>query len=94
MTKEQSKADMRYRLGKYVLKVLLDAEIITTEEAIKTKAALLESTIRLPVVWRRWTHGCLHCYLAMLPWENSNYFFLLNSVSVEPNQPGWLLPVL
>ena len=42
MTKEQSKAEMRYRPGKYVLKVLLDAEIITTEEAIKTKAVLLE----------------------------------------------------
>lgn len=26
MTKELSKAEMRYRLGKYVLKVLLDAE--------------------------------------------------------------------
>ena len=26
MTKEQSKAEMRYRPGKYVLKVLLDAE--------------------------------------------------------------------
>ena len=34
MTKEQSTAEMRYRLGKYVLQVLLDAELITTEEAI------------------------------------------------------------
>ena len=34
MTKEQSKTEMRYRLGKYVLQVLLDAELITTEEAI------------------------------------------------------------
>ena len=42
MTKEQSKTEMRYRLGKYVLPVLLDAELITTEEAIKTKATLLE----------------------------------------------------
>ena len=42
MTKEQSTAEMRYRLGKYVLQLLLDAELITTEEAIKTKAALLE----------------------------------------------------
>lgn len=42
MTKEQSTAEMRYRLGKYVLQVLLDAELITTEEAIKAKAALLE----------------------------------------------------
>ena len=42
MTKEQSKTEMRYRLGKYVLQVLLDADLITTEEAIKTKAILLE----------------------------------------------------
>lgn len=42
MTKEQSTAEMRYRLAKYVLQVLLDAEIITTEEAIKAKSALLE----------------------------------------------------
>ena len=42
MTKEQSTAEMRYRLAKYVLQVLLDAELITTEEATKTKAALLE----------------------------------------------------
>ena len=33
---------MRYRLGKYVLQVLLDVELITTKEAIKTKATLLE----------------------------------------------------
>ena len=42
MTKEQSTAEMRYRLGKYVLQVLLDADLITSEEAIKTKAILLE----------------------------------------------------
>ena len=42
MTKEQTTAEMKYRLAKYVLQVLLDEEIITTEEAIKTKAALLE----------------------------------------------------
>ena len=42
MTKEQSTAEMRYRLGKYVLQVLLDADLITTEEAIKTKSVLLE----------------------------------------------------
>ena len=42
MTKEQSTAEMRYRLAKYILQVLLDAELITIEEAIKTKAALLE----------------------------------------------------
>lgn len=42
MTKEQATAEMRYRLAKYVLQVLLDAELITTEEAIKAKVALLE----------------------------------------------------
>ncbi len=42
MTKEQATAEMKYRLGKYVLQVLLDAELITVEEAIKTKAMLLE----------------------------------------------------
>lgn len=42
MTKNQAAAEMKYRLAKYVLQVLLDAELINTEEAIKTKAALLE----------------------------------------------------
>ena len=42
MTKEKNTDEMKYRLGKYVLQVLLDAELITEEEAIKTKAILLE----------------------------------------------------
>ena len=42
MTKEKATAEMKYRLGKYVLQVLLDSELITVEEAIKTKAMLLE----------------------------------------------------
>ena len=42
MTKEKATAEMKYRLGKYVLQVLLDADLITEEEAIKTKAILLE----------------------------------------------------
>ena len=42
MTKEKATAEMKYRLGKYVLQVLLDVELITVEEAIKTKAMLLE----------------------------------------------------
>ena len=42
MTKEKATAEMKYRLSKYVLQVLLDAELITVEEAIKTKAMLLE----------------------------------------------------
>ena len=42
MTKEQVTAEMRYGLSKHVLQVLLDADLINTEEAIKTKAVLLE----------------------------------------------------
>ena len=42
MTKEKATAEMKYRLGKYVLQVLLDTELITEEEAIKTKAMFLE----------------------------------------------------
>ena len=42
MTKEQATAEMKYQLGKYILQVLLDAEIITTDEVIKVKAELLE----------------------------------------------------
>ena len=42
MTKEKATAEMKYRLGKYVLQVLLDTELITVEEAIKTKDVLLE----------------------------------------------------
>ena len=42
MTKEQATAEMRYRLAKYVLQMLLDAELITTKETMKAKAALLE----------------------------------------------------
>lgn len=40
MTKEQATAEMKYRLAKYILQVLLDADMITTEEAIQVKAAL------------------------------------------------------
>lgn len=42
MTKQQATAEMKYRLSKYILQVLLDKEIITTEEAISTKQILLE----------------------------------------------------
>ncbi len=31
MTKEQATAEMKYRLAKYILQVLLDADMITTE---------------------------------------------------------------
>lgn len=40
MTKEQATAEIKYRLAKYILQVLLDADMITTEEAIQVKAAL------------------------------------------------------
>ena len=42
MTKAQAIAEMKYRLSKYILQVLLDAEMITTEQAIHTKRILLE----------------------------------------------------
>lgn len=42
MTKEQATAEMKYRLAKYILQVMLDADMITTEEAIQVKAALLK----------------------------------------------------
>lgn len=35
-------AEMKYRLSKYILQVLLDEKLITTEEAIQTKAILLD----------------------------------------------------
>ena len=42
MTKQQATAEMKYRLSKYILQVLLDKGIITTEEAIEGKRILLE----------------------------------------------------
>ena len=42
MTKQQATAEMKYRLSKYILQVLLDKGIITTEEAISTKQIFLE----------------------------------------------------
>lgn len=43
MTKEQATGEMKYRLSKYILQVLLDAQIITTAEAVNAKAALCET---------------------------------------------------
>ena len=40
MTKEQATGEMKYRLCKYILQVILDAELITTAEAVNTKSAL------------------------------------------------------
>ena len=42
MTKQQATAEMRYRLSKYILQVLLDGGQITEDEAIRAKAILLE----------------------------------------------------
>lgn len=42
MTKEKVTADMKYRLSKYILQVLLDEKLITTEEAIQAKNVLLD----------------------------------------------------
>ena len=42
MTKEKVTAEMKYRLSKYILQVLLDEKLITTEDAIQAKAILLD----------------------------------------------------
>ena len=42
MTKEQATGEIKYRLSKYILQVLLDAELITTVEAVNAKATLCE----------------------------------------------------
>ena len=42
MTKEHAAGEMKYRLSKYILQVLIDVELITTVEAVNTKAVLCE----------------------------------------------------
>ena len=42
MTKEQAAREMKYRLCKYILQVLIDADMITTAEAVNAKATLCE----------------------------------------------------
>lgn len=42
MTKEKVTAEMKYRLSKYILQVLLDEKLITAEEAIQAKNVLLD----------------------------------------------------
>ena len=42
MTKEKVTAEMKYRLSKYILQVLLDEKLITTEKAIQAKNVLLD----------------------------------------------------
>ena len=42
MTKEQATGEMKYRLCKYILQVLIDAQMITTAEVVQAKATLCE----------------------------------------------------
>ena len=42
MTQHQATAEMKYQLGKYVLQVLINKEIITEAEALSAKRLLLE----------------------------------------------------
>ena len=42
MTKQQMSNEMKYRLSKYILQVLFEEEIITADDAVQTKAILLE----------------------------------------------------
>ena len=42
MTQQQATAEMKYRLSKYVLQVLINKEIITEEDALSAKRLLLE----------------------------------------------------
>ena len=61
MTKEKVTADMKYRLSKYILQVLLDEKLITAKKPYKQKLFCLISTIHTHVAWRRWTHGRANC---------------------------------
>ena len=42
MTKQQMSNEMKYRLSKYILQMLFEEEIITADDAVQTKAILLE----------------------------------------------------
>ena len=42
MTNQQAAVEMKYRLSKYILQVLLDDGQITVEDAIRAKNILLE----------------------------------------------------
>ena len=52
MTKKQAAAEMKYRLAKYVLQVLLDAELINIEEAIKTKFCGADAPNNFMLYWK------------------------------------------
>ena len=57
MTQKQAKAELKYRLAKYVLQVLLDAGTITTEEMELTRKKLCKNISHSPAVWRRGSNG-------------------------------------
>ena len=42
MTKQQATAEMKYRLGKYILQILINEKIITEADALSAKKVLLE----------------------------------------------------
>ena len=42
MTQQQATAEMKYRLSKYVLQILINEKIITEADALSAKKVLLE----------------------------------------------------
>lgn len=42
MTQQQATAEMKYRLGKYILQILINEKIITEADALSAKKVLLE----------------------------------------------------
>lgn len=57
MTQKQAKAELKYRLAKYVLQVLLDAGTITTEEMELARKKLCKNISHSSAVWRRGSNG-------------------------------------
>ena len=57
MTQKQAEAELKYRLAKYVLQVLLDAGTITTEEMELARKKLCKNISHSPAVWRRGSNG-------------------------------------
>ena len=42
MTQQQATIEMKYRLGKYILQILINEKIITEADALSAKKVLLE----------------------------------------------------
>ena len=57
MTQKQAEAELKYRLAKYVLQVLLDAGTITAEEMELARKKLCKNISHSPAVWRRGSNG-------------------------------------